>query len=39
VLLPARWLQRQPRWVQAVPAYTIAAVAMAWTIERVGACL
>jgi hydrogenase/urease accessory protein HupE len=39
VLLPVRWLQRQPRWVQAVPAYTIAAVAMAWTIERVGACL
>jgi len=39
VLLPLRWLQRQPRWVQAVPAYAIAAVAMAWTIERVGACL
>jgi len=38
VLLPVRWLQRQPRWVQAVPAYGIAAVAMAWTIERVGAC-
>ena len=39
VLLPVRWLQRQPRWVQAVPAYAIAAVAMAWTIEHVGACL
>src|SRR5262245_29039780 len=38
VLLPVRWLQRQSRWVQAVPAYAIAAVAMAWTIERVGAC-
>jgi hypothetical protein len=34
-----RWLQRQPRWIQAVPAYAIASVAMAWTIERVGACL
>jgi len=39
VLLPVRWLQRQPRWAQAVPAYTIAAVAMAWTIERVSVCL
>jgi hypothetical protein len=39
VLLPVRWLQRQPRWIQVMPAYTIAAVAMAWTIERVGACL
>ncbi len=39
VLLPVRWLRRQPRWARAVPAYVVATIAVAWTIERVGACL
>jgi hypothetical protein len=38
VLLPVLWLRRRaPRWAQAVPAYAIGAVAVAWTLERVAA--
>jgi hypothetical protein len=34
---PVLWLRRMPRAVQAVPAYAIGAVAVAWTLERITA--
>jgi len=37
MLLPILGLRRLPRAVQAVPAYGIGAVAVAWTLERIAA--
>jgi hypothetical protein len=37
LLGPVLVLRRLPRAVQAVPAYVIGAVAVAWTLERVAA--
>jgi hypothetical protein len=34
---PVLLLRRMPRAVQAVPAYVIGAVAVAWTLERISA--
>ena len=35
ILLPVMALRRLPRAMQAVPAYAIGAIAVAWTLERV----
>jgi hypothetical protein len=35
MVLPVLGLRRLPRWAQAVPAYAIGAMAVAWTLERV----
>ena len=35
MILPVLALRRMPRSVQAIPAYAIGAVAVAWTLERV----
>jgi hypothetical protein len=32
---PVLLLRRAPTWLQALPAYAIGAVAVAWTLERV----
>jgi hypothetical protein len=37
MLLPIRLLRRGPRWLRAVPAYGIGALAVMWTLERVAA--
>jgi hypothetical protein len=37
MLVPVVWLRRLPRAVQAIPAYAIGALAVAWTFERVAA--
>jgi hypothetical protein len=37
MILPVLALRRMPRAVQAIPAYAIGAVAVAWTLERVAA--
>lgn len=37
MLVPVWVLRRGPRWLQAIPAYAIGGMAVAWTIERVAA--
>ncbi len=37
MLLPVWLVRRGPRWLQAIPAYAIGGMAVAWTIERVTA--
>jgi hypothetical protein len=37
MLGPVVLLRRAPRWAQAVPAYAIGALAVAWTLERITA--
>jgi hydrogenase/urease accessory protein HupE len=37
MILPVRLLRAMPRWIQLLPPYAIATVAVAWTFERIAA--